>query len=140
MKKIKLFRALKHDYALLGCAIIVVLSCLVIGYALYVSLVDSVYIFGPLAIGFALLGLWRYTYLKSLFKNGIEVKGEVSNIWFMKDRGRVTYQYQIGDFIYTKGNAIMKTKETKDLGIGSIVTLLVKKSNHKKAIIRDLYS
>jgi hypothetical protein len=81
----------------------------------------------------------RYHVLKLYFNDGVDIKGVIVKIWFYKDRGRVNYTYQIEDKAYIKGLAIMKTKETSVLSEGMSINLLVKKDNHKKAIIKDLF-
>lgn len=140
MKKISLFRSLKHDYALLGCILIVIVSLGFIGYFFYVKDFVVLPFFSVLPIVFLVLGFLRFNALKTYFSSGIDTKGLIVDVWFMKDRGRVTYSYEIGDQKFTRTNAIMKTKETKTLVKGETVDILVKHAAYKKAIIKHLYS
>ncbi|BCR36158.1 hypothetical protein [Mariniplasma anaerobium] len=139
VKNFKLLRALKHDYALLGCAIISVISLGFIVYLIYKNDINGLIIFGAVEALAICLMFIRLHNLKTYFDMNLEVTGVITKIWFYKDRGRVTYTYIIDDIQYTKGLAIMKTKETRLFLVGLNVDLLVKKNNHMKAIIKDLY-
>lgn len=140
MKKISLFRSLKHDYALLGCLLIVVVSLGFIGYFFYIKDFVALPFISLVPIVVLVLGFLRLNVLKSYFSKGIDTKGTIVDVWFMKDRGRVTYSYEIDDQKFTRANAIMKTKETKTLVKGETVDILVKHDAYKKAIIKHLYS
>ena len=140
MRKISLIRSLKHDYALLVCLLIVVISLGFIGYFFYVEDFVALPFFSILPFVFLVLGFLRFNVLKSYFSSGVYVQGMITDVWFMKDRGRVTYSYEIEGQVYTRGNAIMKTKETKLLVKGKPVDVLVKYDSHNKAIIKHLYA
>lgn len=135
--KMKLLRAIKHDYMLLGCVIFFVFSVVGVGFTEATTVGISVFLY--VGVGFFVLGLIRYLVLRSYFKNSMTVTGVIEDVWFMKDRGRVTYKYSIDGNTYVKGSAIMKTKETRDFYKGLSVTLIVKEHNPKKAIIQSLY-
>lgn len=140
MKTINLFRSMKHDYALLGCFIFVLVSVGFIGYFFYADDLVALPVFLALAVVFTILAVLRFMALKSYFSNGILTQGVIVDIWFMKDRGRVTYSYEVNGQLFTRGNAIMRTKETKVLVKGKKVDVLVKSNSYKKAIIVHLYS
>lgn len=86
-----------------------------------------------------LILLWRYWLLRSVFHDGVEVPGVVSDIYFFRGRGRVSYIYTYQGQKYISGNAINKTKRTRSLVQGEQVTLVIDPNNPKRAFIRDLY-
>lgn len=139
-EKIKLLNALKHDYALLGSTVFSFLLFLLLIYSIFIN--DKQMIMGLLCLEIIFVILWviRLRYIASYFKNSFECTGVIADIMFYKDRGRVTYVYQIEDTVFKKGMAIMKTKQTKTFHKGQEVSLLIKKDTHKKAIIKSLYS
>lgn len=140
MKRVNFFRSLKHDYAMLGCFLFVVVLVGFIGYFFYTDDLTAMPVFVVLASVFLILGIIRFFVLKSYFTNGVLAQGVIVDIWFMKDRGRVTYSYEVDGQVYTKGNAIMKTKETKMLYKGKNVDILVKSKAYDRALIVHLYS
>jgi hypothetical protein len=85
------------------------------------------------------LEIWRIRSIQKIFSKSVEVIGQVTNISFYRDRGRVEYSYRYQDQAYSGGNAIMKTGKTKQLHPGSQVALLVNPDEPKRALIRDLY-
>jgi hypothetical protein len=93
--------------------------------------------------GFTLGGLgvliWRVLVIKAIFEDGIEVAGTLRSVVFFRDRGRVEYVYTYLDQKYASGNAILKTAGTKRLQPGMQVTLVVDRSQPRRAFIRDLY-
>lgn len=95
------------------------------------------FIFG-LVVGLP-LAFWRIRSIQQMFANSVEVVGQVTNISFYKDRGRVEYTYTYQNQNYSAGNAIMKTGKTRQLSSGSQVVLLVNPDEPKRALIRDLY-
>ncbi len=138
--KIKLINALKHDYALLGSTIFSVFLLILIIYSAFINDIKMLIILVSIELVFMCLWAIRFSYLASFFKNSIESKGKIIDIWFYKDRGRVTFVYQIDDMLFKRGMAIMKTKHTKSFQKGQEVDLLVNSNAHKKAIIKVLYS
>lgn len=137
--KFNLFRALKHDYGLLSCVIGIVIS---IGFSIYLIFIkDSGFVLylSVLSAVLFLLAVYRTFILVSFYNHGELVDGVVQDVWFYKDRGRVTYAYEINGLLYLRGNAIMKTKETRDFVKGKPIQVLVNNDNHKKAIIANLY-
>lgn len=85
------------------------------------------------------LAIWRIRSIQQIFAKSVEVIGQVTNISFYKDRGRVEYSYTYQNKNYSGGNAIMKTGKTQQLRSGSQVMLLVNPDEPKQALIRDLY-
>ncbi len=85
------------------------------------------------------LAFWRIRSIQQMFAKSAEVVGQITNISFFKDRGRVEYSYTYQNQNYSGGNAIMKTGKTQQLRSGSQVVLLVNPDEPKHALIRDLY-
>ncbi|HEX8227859.1 MAG TPA: DUF3592 domain-containing protein [Chloroflexia bacterium] len=90
------------------------------------------------AVGIPLF-LWRVRNFQSLFAQGAAVTGQITNVQFSRDRGRVDYAYQYEGVPYSGWNAVSKNKRTRSLEVGEAVTLLVSKDNPKKAAIKDIY-
>jgi hypothetical protein len=93
---------------------------------------------GGLVLGVP-LAIWRIRTIQQLFARSVEVTGQVTNISFYKDRGRVEYTYTYLGQSYSGGNAIMKTGRTQQLRPGTQMVLLVNPDDPKHALIRDLY-
>lgn len=91
-----------------------------------------------LVVGVPLI-IWRYRTIQEVFANGVEVEGQVTNLSFFRDRGRVDYTYVFQGQTFSGGNAIMKNSRTQALMLGRPVTLVVHKDNPKRALARDLY-
>jgi hypothetical protein len=85
------------------------------------------------------LAFWRIRAIQQLFSKGMEVIGQITNISFYRDRGRVEYSYSHAGQAYSGGNAIMKTRKTQQLRPGNQIVLLVNPDEPKRALIRDLY-
>ena len=85
------------------------------------------------------LAFWRIRTVQILFSKSMEVNGQITNIAFIRDRGRVDYSYIYQSKNYTGGIAIMKTSQTQKLRVGNQVVILVDPDNPKGSLIRDLY-
>lgn len=86
----------------------------------------------PLAIG-------RIRSIQRVFSTSIPVVGQVTDIYFYRDRGKVQFTYTYQDQEYSGVTAIMKTRKTSPLSKGSKVTLLIDRENPARALIRVLY-
>lgn len=85
------------------------------------------------------LAFWRIQTIQKIFSKGMEVVGQITNISFYRDRGRVEYSYSYEGHAYSSGNAIMKTRQTQQLRSGNQIALLVNPDEPQRALIRDLY-
>ena len=94
---------------------------------------------GGLVIGVP-LAIWRIRTVQKIFSNGIEVTGQIKDIFFHRDRGTVQYAYTYQGQEILSGNAIMKTGQTKKLRPGDQLVLLINPDQPKRALIRDLYT
>lgn len=140
MKNINLFKSLKHDYMFLSAILFFVLLILFSLYGVVFHQELFLNVFTLISTVFLILGILRYLVLRSYFMDSHIIEGTVVFIWFHKDRGRISYVYSIGDVIYKRGLAVMKTKETRDLQKGSIVNVIYKTKNPIKSLLVDLYS
>jgi hypothetical protein len=91
-----------------------------------------------LVIGVAVI-VWRLRTFEAVFAAGVEVTGEITNLSFHRDRGRIEYIYSYEGQEYSGGNAIMKNSRTTTLQPGTPIVLVVDRANPRKALIRDLY-
>jgi hypothetical protein len=85
------------------------------------------------------LAIWRIRSIQRLFSKSVEVVGQITDVSFHRDRGRVEYSYTYQGQAYSGGNAIMKTGKTQKLRSGNEVVLLVNPDDPRRALIRDLY-
>lgn len=103
---------------------------------------DSTFLYIAIAgtiIGIALLA-WRIYSFQQTFANGEEIIGRITNISFVKDRGRIEYSYSLRGQAYQSGNAIMKNRTTQSFQNGAEVELIVDRLNPKRAFVITLYS
>ena len=96
-------------------------------------------IFGALTVMAVAVLVWRMRVINAIFEDGIETPGTITRIWFYRGRGSVNYSYAFQGQEYKSGNAVMRSKQTREIVIGQPVTLIVDPSNPKRALIRDLY-
>jgi hypothetical protein len=76
--------------------------------------------------------------IKRIVNTGPEVMGRIQSIGFIKDRGRVEYDYEYDGKSYHAGNAIWKNRETKKLQDGDEIALIVDPDNPSRAFIASL--
>jgi hypothetical protein len=99
----------------------------------------------PYIVAFAcLIGIpvitWRIRLITSAFEYGWEVEGDILDVGFFRDRGRVTYVYTVLGERYQSSNAIMKHRITKSLQRGQKAIVVANRDNPKVAFLRDLYT
>ena len=98
------------------------------------------YFLGGIVIVALPIILWRIRLIASAFEFGWDVEGNILDVSFFRDRGRVTYTYTVQGERYQSSNAIMKNKPTRALQSGQKVTIVAQRDNPKVAFIRELYS
>ena len=84
--------------------------------------------------------LLRVRVFLGVFSRGVEVRGEVVDIGFYKDRGSVAFSYEYGGKVYTTTRALHKSRAGQALEPGQAIVVVVDESNPKKALIRDLFA
>ena len=146
---------IKHDYiSLLSfvCAIIMavlLLQMYFIGFSfsrgsgLVFVPVEERFLYYCIFGGIGLIGLLcfisRINIIKGYFNSGIKVKGIISELMYWRDRGKITFIYNIEGKEYQKTIAIHTTKMTASLGKNDEIIALVRTDNHSKAIIKDIF-
>ena len=88
---------------------------------------------------FGWLAFRRIAAIRRVVEDGPACAGTVTAIWFMKDRGRVEYEYQFEGQTYQAGNAIMKNRETETIRQGDRVELIVDPLRPSRAFLAALY-
>jgi hypothetical protein len=91
-------------------------------------------------IVFGWLASKRIRSIKRIIRTGSEVEGRIQSIGFVKDRGRVEFEYDYDGRTYQGGSAIWKNRETSQLQDGDEVTLVIDPENPSRAFIASLYS
>jgi hypothetical protein len=81
----------------------------------------------------------RIARIRRVIADGPACDGTVTRINFVKDRGRVEYEYQFNGETYEAGNAIWKNRETEAIRPGQRVELIVDPSRPSRAFLASLY-
>ena len=140
MHKLSFFQSIKHDYSLFA---VTVLGVILMGFSMY-GFITSEILLGQIGLAIAIvlfvLGILRLIYLKKLFGRQRTAEGIILNAWFFRDRGNISFTYEVDGNIYNKGLALMKTKQTRVLKKGDAVTILFNETKPKQAVILHLYS
>src|SRR4030095_7883572 len=150
--KPSIVRIIQSDYlALLGILVPVVSLILYISVAYFgyfpglrghdpIQGSDGAPLFFYLFIGGLVIGvplaIWRIRTIQQMFSTGIEVTGQIKDIFFHRDRGTVQYSYKYQGQEFLSGNAIMKTSQTQKLRPGDQVVLLINPEEPRRALIR----
>lgn len=100
---------------------------------------DVLLVFGGLSLAAVVLLLWRISIFTAVFNDGLDTPATISQVNFFRDRGRISYVYTFQGQKYRSGNAVMKTKLTRNYQVGDEVMVLVDRSKPKRAFVRDLY-
>lgn len=91
----------------------------------------------------ALVGLpfayWRVAKVRGVFARGVAVEGRIDKVFFHRDRGSVSFRYQLDGKNYVGFNAVNRNKRSAALLEGAPVALVVDRQNPKVAYIRDLF-
>lgn len=81
----------------------------------------------------------RIFYFKSFNQNVALYKAVVTKAFYYRGTKRIRFVYTIDGKEYTKRNAVIYTKGTRDLSIGDEVDVFVKVKMPNQALIRDFY-
>ncbi len=137
-------RVLINDYlAFLGWFMPVVLWAVYL-ISIFVGRRDVFSIFTYLAIAATIAGpiilLLRVIYFRRLFAEGLEAPGKISDVYFLRDRGRVTYNYIHQGAEYKSGNVLHRSADTRALRVGQNITVMVDPNNPQRGLLKDLYT
>src|SRR5262249_10752570 len=78
---------------------------------------------------------WRIRNVRSLLQNGIPIPARIISAWFMRDRGRIDYEYTYEGQTYRGGMALVKSKRSGTLKEGQEITVLVHPVNPSRSIV-----
>jgi hypothetical protein len=95
----------------------------------------------PIAATFVLFSVlaWRIWRIYSLFASGIEVPGQITQIWITRDRGRLEFGYRIDGQASISWAPIHKTSRVLGFSEGQAIHVLVRAAAPSQAIVKELY-
>jgi hypothetical protein len=86
-----------------------------------------------------LILLWRWRFIASVFQNGKQIEGTITQADFRRERGRVTYTYVFQGQKYKSVNTVLKNKRTSLIYNGQKVMVIVSSNNPKRAFLQEIY-
>ena len=141
-KRPTLYRIIDSDYASALAILVVIIFWLFFWLLTLMNLVD-LQIPRYLVIGLTASGLgmltWRWWLIRRIFTDGAEATGEITQIGFYRDRGKlgVTFTWQ-GQKVQ-KNTVIPKNDFTLALHKGQDIAWVIDRSQPSRAFLRDLY-
>jgi len=94
----------------------------------------------PLSLIAAGFLLWRVTRIQTLFRRGAAVRGNITRIRLVRDRGRVEFRYEFNGERLESWMPVHQTPEVLALRESQEIDLLVDATRPRRAIIRDLFT
>ena len=83
--------------------------------------------------------LWRVTRIQTLFRRGAVVRGYITRIRLVRDRGRVEFRYEFNGERLESWMPVHQSPEVLALRESQKVDLLVDATRPRRAIIRHLF-
>ena len=139
MRKVSFFKILYHDYAAFGTFVGPIIGVIAIVYGLWMEDQVAWMIGSGLIVVLGILFLWRLSIILRLLREGEEVKGIITNKWYYRDRGRITYTYKYQGEMITSGWGIMRNKINRQLQKDMEVTILFNPHKPKQSIILSVF-
>jgi len=93
----------------------------------------------PLSLIAAGFLLWRVTRIHTLFSRGAAVRGNITRIRLVRDRGRVEFRYEFNGERLESWMPVHQTPEVLALRESQEIDLLVDATRPRRAIIRHLF-
>jgi hypothetical protein len=93
----------------------------------------------PLSLIAAGFLLWRVTRIQTLFSRGAAVRGNITRIRLVRDRGRVEFRYEFNGERLESWMPVHQTPEVLALRESQEIDLLVDATRPRRAIIRHLF-
>ena len=93
----------------------------------------------PLSLIAAGFLLWRVTRIQTLFSRGAAVRGNITRIRLVRDRGRVEFRYEFNGERLQSWMPVHQSPEVLALRESQEVDLLVDTTRPRRAIIRHLF-
>ena len=81
----------------------------------------------------------RIARIRRIIQTGERVEGGITDIRFIKDRGRVTFRYVLNGQVVEGGAPVMKNPTTLQLIPGTVVELALDPEDPSRAIVVELY-
>ena len=81
----------------------------------------------------------RLNRIRAIIRDGEIVIGRIVSIEFIKDRGRISVEYNYDEKEYKRSIGVMKTKRTKAIKSGDEKELIINKYKPTQLLISDLY-
>ena len=81
----------------------------------------------------------RIARVRRIIQTGERVEGGITDIRFIKDRGRVTFRYLLNGQVVEGGAPVMKNATTLQLIPGTVVELALDPEDPSRAIVVELY-
>ena len=94
----------------------------------------------PLSLIAAGFLLWRVTRIQMLFRGGTAVRGYITRIRLVRDRGRVEFRYEFNGECLECWMPVHQSPEVLALRESQEIDLLVDATRPRRAIIRDLFT
>jgi len=94
----------------------------------------------PLSLIAAGFLLWRVTRIQTLFRRGAAVRGNITRIRLVRDRGRVEFRYEFNGERLESWMPVHQTPEVLALRESQEIDLLVDATRPRRAIIRHLFT
>ncbi len=82
---------------------------------------------------------WRISVIRSVFNDGQDLRGQISQVDFSRDHGTVKYTYTYMGMNYTASNRVMKNGRTGRLAAGTDASIMVDTGDPKRAFLKDIY-
>lgn len=75
----------------------------------------------------------------TIWKDGLEIPGRITQTLFQRDRGQIFFTYRHKEYEYKARIVVHQTRLTKTLQKDQIVNLVILPKDPKQVFIRDLY-
>jgi hypothetical protein len=75
----------------------------------------------------------------SIWKEGIEIPGKITQTVFLRDRGQIYFTYRHKEYEYKARIVVHKTRQTTSVRKEDKVTLVISPKDPKQVFIRDFY-
>lgn len=134
-------RALDNDFSLSMPLMIPLIGWVI--YLLPLVFVGRSAFFFYLAIAATLAGplivWWQVKAIRSVFEQGQLAPGVIRSTQFIRDRGRINYNYRYAGELYTGTVTVHVTDHSKSFQTGQEVEVVVNPGKPQQAYLRKLY-
>lgn len=78
--------------------------------------------------------------IQAVFRDGVEVEGQVTSLQMMGDRGTIEYAFELDGREHRVSRAIAKSARTERLAVGTPVTVVVDPKDPSRAFLKFLFT